>query len=32
MHFAEDQKAKMIIRGLRAVTDFDYEFSDDWHE
>ncbi|MGB2487770.1 MAG: pantetheine-phosphate adenylyltransferase [Candidatus Puniceispirillales bacterium] len=26
MHFAEDQKAKMIIRGLRAVTDFDYEF------
>jgi pantetheine-phosphate adenylyltransferase len=26
MHFAEKQKAKMIIRGLRAVTDFDYEF------
>jgi len=26
MHFAEDQKAKMIFRGLRAVTDFDYEF------
>ena len=26
MHFAENQKAKMIIRGLRAVTDFDYEF------
>jgi pantetheine-phosphate adenylyltransferase len=26
MHFAEDQQAKMIIRGLRAVTDFDYEF------
>lgn len=26
MHFAEEKKAKMIIRGLRAVTDFDYEF------
>ena len=26
MHFAEDQKAKIIFRGLRAVTDFDYEF------
>ena len=26
MHFAEQQQAKMIIRGLRAVTDFDYEF------
>ncbi len=26
MHFAEQQKAKMIFRGLRAVTDFDYEF------
>ena len=26
MHFAQESKAKMIIRGLRAVTDFDYEF------
>lgn len=26
MHFAEKQNAKMIFRGLRAVTDFDYEF------
>ena len=26
MHFAETQQAKMIFRGLRAVTDFDYEF------
>ena len=26
MHFAEKQQAKMIFRGLRAVTDFDYEF------
>ena len=26
MHFAEQQKATIIIRGLRAVSDFDYEF------
>jgi len=26
MHFAEQMKAKVIIRGLRAVSDFDYEF------
>jgi len=26
MHFAEECKAVMIIRGLRAVSDFDYEF------
>ena len=26
MHFAADQGADMVIRGLRAVTDFDYEF------
>ncbi len=26
MHFAEDQKASIIIRGLRAVSDFEYEF------
>lgn len=26
MHYAQQQGAKMIIRGLRAVTDFDYEF------
>jgi len=26
MHFAMDVQATMIIRGLRAVTDFDYEF------
>jgi pantetheine-phosphate adenylyltransferase len=26
MHFAEQMKAKIIIRGLRAVSDFDYEF------
>jgi pantetheine-phosphate adenylyltransferase len=26
MHFAEQMKAKVIVRGLRAVSDFDYEF------
>ncbi len=26
MHFAAEQKAGMIIRGLRAVSDFDFEF------
>lgn len=26
MHFAQDCNAVMIIRGLRAVSDFDYEF------
>lgn len=26
MHFAEKMKAKIIVRGLRAVSDFDYEF------
>ena len=26
MHFAEECNASMIIRGLRAVTDFEYEF------
>ena len=26
IHFAEEQGAKVIIRGLRAVSDFDYEF------
>ena len=26
MHFAENIKARVIIRGLRAVSDFDYEF------
>ena len=26
MHFAEEQKANIIIRGLRAVSDFEYEF------
>jgi pantetheine-phosphate adenylyltransferase len=26
MHFAEEMKAGVIIRGLRAVSDFDYEF------
>ena len=26
MHYAEAQNAKMIVRGLRAMTDFDYEF------
>ena len=26
MHFAEGQNASMIIRGLRAVADFEYEF------
>ena len=26
MHFVEDCNAHMIIRGLRAVSDFDYEF------
>ena len=26
MHFAEEVKADMIIRGLRAVADFEYEF------
>ncbi|HJT13607.1 MAG TPA: pantetheine-phosphate adenylyltransferase [Dongiaceae bacterium] len=26
MHFAEKMKAKVIVRGLRAVSDFDYEF------
>jgi pantetheine-phosphate adenylyltransferase len=26
MHFAEQMKARVIIRGLRAVSDFDYEF------
>jgi pantetheine-phosphate adenylyltransferase len=26
MHFAQDQNASVIIRGLRAVADFEYEF------
>ncbi|MCF6217183.1 MAG: pantetheine-phosphate adenylyltransferase [Gammaproteobacteria bacterium] len=26
VHFAQQQQAKVIIRGLRAVSDFDYEF------
>lgn len=26
MHFAEEQNATMIVRGLRAVSDFEYEF------
>jgi pantetheine-phosphate adenylyltransferase len=26
MHFAQSQKAKVILRGLRAVSDFEYEF------
>ncbi len=26
MHFAEEQNATIIIRGLRAVSDFEYEF------
>lgn len=26
MHFAEEQSASVIIRGLRAVADFEYEF------
>lgn len=26
MHYAEERKVNMIIRGLRAVSDFDYEF------
>jgi pantetheine-phosphate adenylyltransferase len=26
MHFAEQMKARVIIRGLRAVSDFEYEF------
>lgn len=26
MHFAESVKASMIVRGLRAVSDFEYEF------
>jgi pantetheine-phosphate adenylyltransferase len=26
MHFAEQMKASVIIRGLRAVSDFEYEF------
>jgi pantetheine-phosphate adenylyltransferase len=26
MHFAVEMKAKVIIRGLRAVSDFEYEF------
>jgi pantetheine-phosphate adenylyltransferase len=26
MHFAEAQKASVIVRGLRAVADFEYEF------
>lgn len=26
MHFAEEQKVNVIVRGLRAVSDFEYEF------
>ncbi len=26
MHFCEDMDAKLIVRGLRAVSDFEYEF------
>jgi pantetheine-phosphate adenylyltransferase len=26
MHFAEDQEVNVIVRGLRAVSDFEYEF------
>jgi pantetheine-phosphate adenylyltransferase len=30
VHFAQDQDACAIIRGLRAVSDFDYEFQLAW--
>lgn len=30
VHFAEDENACAIIRGLRAVSDFDYEFQLAW--
>ncbi|MGL9725339.1 MAG: pantetheine-phosphate adenylyltransferase [Wolbachia sp.] len=30
MEFAKEQKASVIIRGLRAVSDFDYEFQMSW--
>ncbi|WP_408647414.1 pantetheine-phosphate adenylyltransferase [Wolbachia endosymbiont of Pentidionis agamae] len=30
MHFAEEHNASVIIRGLRAVSDFDYEFQMSW--
>ncbi|WP_410519366.1 pantetheine-phosphate adenylyltransferase [Anaplasma bovis] len=30
MHFAKSKGALMIIRGLRAVSDFDYEFQMSW--
>ncbi len=26
MHFAQEVEAQVVIRGLRAVTDFEYEF------
>ena len=26
IHFADEQKARIILRGLRAVSDFEYEF------
>lgn len=26
IHFAQEQKARIILRGLRAVSDFEYEF------
>ncbi len=29
-HFAQKQNASVIIRGLRAVSDFDYEFQMSW--
>jgi pantetheine-phosphate adenylyltransferase len=30
MNFAKEQNASVIIRGLRAVSDFDYEFQMSW--
>jgi pantetheine-phosphate adenylyltransferase len=30
VHFAKKQKASVIIRGLRAISDFDYEFQMSW--
>mgnify|MGYP000228623435 CR=1 FL=1 len=30
IYFAQQQSASMIIRGLRAVSDFDYEFQMSW--
>ncbi|WP_339046260.1 pantetheine-phosphate adenylyltransferase [Candidatus Mesenet endosymbiont of Agriotes lineatus] len=30
IHFAQKQNASVIIRGLRAISDFDYEFQMSW--